>query len=147
MINRQVQALAAGICIALIVQESTWIAFDALDPTQSLNHALFEAPLSEGWLAPLLLAWAMGGFFGGLMATLVGGSRLSGHATGLLLSASAAALAWISLPGAGGFLVIAATPGVGSALGAGMGLRLGLSLDKQDRLLSTSVVTLRCVLH
>ena len=147
MIKRQVQALAAGICIAIIVQESTWIAFDALDPTQSLNHALAEAPLSDGWLLPLLLAWAVGGFFGGLMATLVGRSRLSGHATGLLLAASAALLAWISLPGAGGFLVIAATPVFGSTLGTWLGYRLGLVADRHRHAAPTSVVTLRCVFH
>jgi len=122
MIKRQAKALAAGICIAVIVQESTWIALDLLDPTQSLNHALADAPLSDGWLIPLLLAWAAGGVFGGLMATLVGRSRLSGHVTGLLLSASAAVLASISLPGAGGFLAIAATPSIGSALGTWLGL-------------------------
>lgn len=147
MIKRQVQALAAGICIAVIVQESTWIAFDALNPAQSLNHALAEAPLSDGWLLPLLLAWAAGGVFGGLMATLVGRSRLSGYATGLLLSASAALLAWISLPGAGGFLVIAATPGVGCTLGAWLGFRLGPAADQHEHAVKTSVVTLRCVYH
>jgi len=122
MIKRQVQALAAGICVAVIVQESTWMALDLLDPTQSLNDALADAPLSDGWLVPLLLAWIAGGVFGGLMATLVGRSRFSGHATGLLLSASAAVLIWISLPGAGGFLAIAATPSIGSALGTWLGL-------------------------
>lgn len=147
MIKRQVQALAAGICIAMIIQESTWIAVDVLDPTQSLNHALVEAPLSDGWLLPLLLAWAVGGFFGGLMATLVGRSRLSGHATGLLLSASAAVLAWISLPGAGGFLVIATTPAFGCAPGTWLGYRLVLAADKHKHVAPTSVVTLRCVFH
>lgn len=141
MIKRQVQALAAGICIAVIVQESTWIAIDLLDPAQSLNDALAAAPLTEGWLAPLLLAWAIGGLFGGLMATLVGRSRFSGHATGVLLSCSAAALAWISLPGAGGFLVVAATPSAGAALGTWLGS--GLIADKRERLLHSSVVTLR----
>ena len=118
MIKKQVQALAAGICIAMIVQESIWIAFDLLDPTRSLNATLAAAPLSSGWLLPLLLAWAAGGIFGGMMATLVGRRRASGYATGILLSGSAAVLAWISLPGAGGFLAIAATPGIGSALGS-----------------------------
>jgi len=143
MIKRQIQALAAGICLAVIVQESTWIAFNLLDPTQSLNQALADAPLSDGWLLPLLLAWAAGSVFGGLMATLVGRSRFSGYAVGLLLSASAAALAWISLPGAGAFLVIAATPGIGSALGTGLGLRLGRAADSHNRLVPPSVVTLR----
>lgn len=132
MIKRQVQALAAGICIAVIVQESAWIAFDVLDPTQSLNEMLANAPLSDGWLAPLLLAWAVGGVFGGLMATLVGGSRLSGHATGLLLSSAAGLLAWISLPGAGGFLAIAATPSFGAALGTWLGMYLGLAADDHE---------------
>jgi uncharacterized protein (DUF697 family) len=141
MIKRQIQALAAGICIAVIVQESTWVALDVLDPTQSLNDALAEAPLSDGWLIPLVLAWAMGGVFGGLMATLVGRSRLSGLATGLLLSASAAVLAWISLPGAGGFLAIAATPSIGSALGTWLGL--GLAADKHERHTLASVDKLR----
>jgi len=141
MIKRQVQALAAGICVAVIVQESTWLAFNMLDPRQSLNQALVDAPLSDGWLLPLLLAWAAGGVFGGLMATLVGRSRLSGHATGLFLSLSAALLTWISLPGAGAFLVIAATPSIGSALGTWLGL--GLAADDSERPLPTSVVTLR----
>lgn len=138
-IRKQVLALALGICIAVIVQESTWMAFDVLDPTQSLNTVLANAPLSDGWLVPLLLAWAVGGVFGGLMATLVGGSRSSGHATGLLLTASAALLAWISLPGAGGFLAISATPSLGAALGTW----LGLAADEQERLTTPSVVTLR----
>jgi len=141
MIKRQIQALAAGICIAVIVQESIWIAIDLLDPAQSLNAALAAAPLSDGWLAPLLLAWAIGGLFGGLMATLVGRSRFSGHSAGLLLSCSAAGLAWISLPGAGGFLAIAATPSVGAALGTWLGS--GLTADRRERPSHSSIVTLR----
>ena len=145
MVTRQIQALAAGICIAIIVQESAWIGFDLLNPSQSLNATLAAAPLSDGWLLPLLLAWAAGGIFGGMMATLVGRSRASGYATGLLLSGSAALLAWISLPGAGGFLAIAATPGIGSALGTWMGLALGLTPDGRERL--ASVATLRSGSH
>lgn len=147
MIKRQVQALAAGICIAMIVQESIWIALDAVDPTQSLNDALAGAPLSEGWLLPLLLAWAAGGMFGGMMATLVGRGRASGYATGFLLSCSAGVLAWISLPGAGGFLAIAATPGMGSALGTWLALGLGLAADRHQRPIPPSVVTLRSGIH
>lgn len=147
MIKRQVQALAAGICIAVIVQESAWIAFDVLDPRQSLNVALADAPLSEGWLAPLLLAWVVGGFFGGLMATLVGRNRFSGHATGLLLSASAAILAWIALPGAGGFLAVAATPSIGAALGTWLGLGLGLPAGRHGKPRPPGVVTLSCGFH
>lgn len=126
----QIQALAAGICIAVIVQESIWIALDVLDPLQSLNEALSAAPLSDGWLAPLLLAWTGGGIFGGLMATLVGCSRYTGHAAGLLLSASAALLAWHTLPGAGGFLVVAATPAIGTAIGTGVALKIGFTGDR-----------------
>lgn len=132
MIRRHIQALAAGICIAVIVQESIWLGLDVLDPVQSLNRALADGALSEGWLTPLLLAWLAGGVFGGLMATLVAQSRFSGHATGLLLSASAALLTWISLPGAGAFLVIAATPSIGAALGTSAGLRLGLATHQHE---------------
>lgn len=143
MIKRQIHALTAGICVAIVVQESTWLASDMLDPGRPLNHALADAPLSTGWLLPLILAWAAGGIFGGMMATLVGRSRASGYATGLLLSASAAMLAWISLPGAGGFLAIAATPWIGSALGAWLAFSLGLNADRNDRLEPTRVVKLR----
>lgn len=143
MIKRQVQALAAGIGIAMVVQESAWIALDMLDPRESLNEALVAAPLSDGWLVPLLLTWAAGGFFGGLMATLVGRRRFSGHATGLLLSGSAALLAWIALPGAGGFLAVAATPTIGAALGTWLGL--GLVDEQSGQSMASSVVTLRSV--
>lgn len=144
MIKKQIQAVSAGICIAVIIQESVWIALDSLDPAQSLNNILAAAPLSGGWLAPLLLAWILGGVFGGLMGTLVGRNRFSGHATGLCLSASAAVLAWISLPGAGGFLVIAITPSLGAALGTwlGLGLGLGQAGDKHEIIMTPSVVTL-----
>ena len=147
MVKRQLQAVAAGICIAIIAQESTWIAFDVLDPARSLNDALAEAPLSNGWLAPLLLSWALGGVLGGLMATLVGQSRFSGYATGLSLSASALALLWICLPGAGGFLAVALTPGIGAALGAWLGLLLERAADKHERISPASIVTLRFDLH
>lgn len=145
MIKRQIQALAAAICIAVIVQESTWIALDLVDPTQSLNQALADAPLSGGWLVPLLLAWLFGGFFGGLMATLVGNSRFSGHLSGLFLSASAAALAWLSMPDAGGFLAIAATPSIGAALGTWLGLELTTGQDQPP--MPSSIVTLHAGFH
>ena len=142
MVRRQIQAVAAGICIAVIIQESIWIALDLLNPADSLNQALADAPLSDGWLVPLLLAWLLGGAFGGLMATLVGGSRYSGHAAGALLSASAVLLAWISLPDAGAFLAVAATPSIGATIGTG----LGLNVDDAGRgqPVSPSVVTLAC---
>lgn len=124
MIKRQVQAIAAGICIAVIVQESVWIGLDQIDPTRSLNQALAHAPLAGGWLAPMLVAWLVGGGFGGLMATLVGRNRIIGHAAGLLLSGSALLLAALSLPGAGLFLLVAATPSLGAALGCWIGAAL-----------------------
>ena len=140
MITRQLQALAAGTCIAVIVQESIWIALDLLDPRQSLNDVLGAAPLSDGWLVPLLLAWIGGGLFGGLMATLVGRSRYTGHAAGLLLSASAALLAWHSLPGAGGFLIVAAAPFIGTATGTGLALKLELEGDRNERITAPNVI-------
>lgn len=124
MIKRQVQAIAAGICIAVIVQESAWIGLDLLDPTRSLNQALTQAPLANGWLVPMLVAWLVGGGFGGLMATLVGRNRFVGHAAGLLLSGSALLLAALSLPDAGLFLVVASTPSLGAALGTWIGMAL-----------------------
>lgn len=141
MIKRQVQAIAAGICIAVIVQESVWIGLDLLDPTRSLNQALAQAPLARGWLTPLLVAWLVGGGFGGLMATLVGRNRIIGHAAGLLLSGSALLLAAFSLPGAGLFLVVAATPSLGAALGTWIGVVL---LDgERDRPVTSGIDTLR----
>ncbi|MEX0914462.1 MAG: hypothetical protein WDZ60_01095, partial [Wenzhouxiangellaceae bacterium] len=128
-------------CVAIIVQESIWIGLDLLDPARALNRQLAEAPLADGWLTPLLVAWLVGGVFGGLMATLVGRSRYSGHAAGLLLSSSALLIAAISLPGAGALLVIAATPSLGAAFGAGIGVSL---LDGEgDGLVRPSLVTLR----
>jgi len=124
MVERQALAIAAGVGLAIIIQESVWIGWDALIPRHSLNKALLEAPTSDGWLTPLLAAWLAGGAFGGLMSTLIGRSRFSGHATGLLLSAGALLLAVFALPEAGSFLVIAGTPGAGSALGAGLGVKL-----------------------
>lgn len=124
MIKRQIQALAAGICIAIIVQESTWIGLDLLDPSHSLNESLTRAPLAGGWMAPLLGAWLAGGAFGGLMATLVGRNRLIGHLTGLLLSGSALLIAALALPKAGGALAISMTPSLGAALGTGLGAAL-----------------------
>lgn len=136
MITRQIRALAAGTCIAVIVQESIWLALDAIDPLQSLNDVLAAAPLSEGWLVPLLLAWAGGGIFGGLMATLVGRSRYTGHAAGVVLSASAALLAWRALPDAAGFLAVAATPAIGTAIGTGLALKIGLPADRKQRVVA-----------
>lgn len=142
MIKRQVQALAGGICVAIIVQESIWIGLDLLDPAHALNRQLAEAPLADGWLTPLLVAWLVGGVFGGLMSTLIGRSRYSGHAAGLLLSGSALLVAAISLPGAGPLLVIAATPSLGAALGAGIGVSL-LNGESDRSPLLPSLVTLR----
>lgn len=142
MIKRQAQALAGGICVAIIVQESIWIGLDLLDPARALNQQLAEAPLADGWLAPLLVAWLVGGVFGGLMATLVGRSRYSGHAAGLLLSGSALLIAAISLPGAGALLVIAATPSLGAAPGSWIGACL-LNGESDRPSLMPSLVTLR----
>ena len=147
MITRQIQALAAGICIAVIVQESIWAALDALDPLQSLNEALRAAPLSDGWLVPLLLAWTGGGIFGGLMATLVGGSRYTGHAAGLVLSASAALLAWLALSGAGGFLAVAATPAIGTAIGTSLALKMDGAGYRHEKTPPTSVAATHSDFH
>mgnify|MGYP006431856901 CR=1 FL=1 len=147
MITRQIQALAAGTCIAVIVQESIWIALDLLDPRQSLNDVLGAAPLSDGWLVPLLLAWIGGGLFGGLMATLVGRSRYTGHAAGLLLSASAALLAWHALPGAGGFLVVAATPAIGTAIGTSLALKVDGAADRHEKTPPTSIAAAHSHFH
>ena len=124
MIRRQALALAAGVGLGIIVQESLWTGIDALDPGHSLNQALVHAPLSGGWLVPLLAAWLAGGAFGGLMATLVSRGRAGGHAAGTFLSGSALLLSALALPDAGAFLVIALTPGAGAALGTGLGMRL-----------------------
>ncbi|HKL51255.1 MAG TPA: hypothetical protein VJ908_08810 [Wenzhouxiangellaceae bacterium] len=140
MVKRQIQALAAGICIAIIVQESTWIGLDLLDPTRSLNESLAHAPLVGGWLAPLLAAWIAGGVFGALMATLVGRNRFIGHVVGLLLSGSALLIAALSLPGAGSVLTIAATPSLGAALGTWLGIFL--SGKQPKNLMTPSIVTL-----
>lgn len=141
MFKRQIRAVPAGICVAVIVQESIWTGLDLVDPELSLNQALANAPLAEGWLAPLLLAWLVGGAFGGLMATLVGRNRFTGHAAGLLLSGSALLITALALPDAGGFLAIAGTPSVGAALGTWLGL--AFVQDEPDRLTLPSIVTLR----
>jgi len=124
MLQRQALAIAAGVGLGIIIQESLWIGSDALIPSQSLNQALSHAAISDGWLTPLLAAWLAGGAFGGLMSTLLGRSRLSGHATGLLLTGAALVLVCLAIPGAGPFLVIAGTPSAGAALGAGLGVKL-----------------------
>lgn len=141
MIKRQVQALAAGVCIGIVVQESAWTGLDLLDPGASLNRLMIEAPLDGGqpapslWslnlplFGPLFGAWLLGGTLGGLMATLVGRHRFSGHAAGVLLSASAAMIAYFAWPLAGPFVAVAVMPSVGAALGTGLGLRL---LDSGD---------------
>jgi len=124
MIKRQIQALAAGLCIGVIMQESIWVGLDAVDARYSLNQALTEAPLTTGWIVPLLLAWLAGGVFGGLMATLMGGNRLTGHIAGLLLSCSALLVTWLAMPGAGGLLVISLTPALGAVFGTCLGAAL-----------------------
>lgn len=124
MIRRQALALAAGAGLGIVIQESLWLGLDVLDPGHSLNQALSQAPSSDGWLAPLVLAWFAGGAFGGLMATLVGQNRLIGHLTGVLLSGSALLVATLALPDAGPLLVIAGCPVAGAALGTGMGAAL-----------------------
>ena len=124
MLQRQALAMAAGVGLGIIIQESLWIGADALIPSQSLNQALSHAAISDGWLTPLLAAWLAGGAFGGLMSTLLGRSRLSGHAAGLLLTGAALLLVCLALPGSGSFLVIAGTPSAGAALGAGLGVKL-----------------------
>lgn len=140
MVKRQIQALAAGICIAIIVQEITWIGLDLLDPTRSLNVILAQAPFAGGWLAPLLAAWMAGGIFGALMATLVGRNRFIGHVAGLLLSGSALVIAALSLPDAGSVLTIAATPSLGAALGTWLGVLLTSKQPKN--LMTPGIVTL-----
>jgi len=124
MIRKQALALAAGIAVGIIIQESVWIGFDLLDPERALNQTLIQAPVANGLLVPLLTAWLAGGAFGGLMATLVGRNRIGGHLTGVLLSGSAVLVTAAALTEAGRFLAIAATPGIGAALGVGLGMRL-----------------------
>jgi len=141
MVKRQVQAIAAGICVAIVAQESIWVALDLLDPSYSLNQLLAQGPLAEGWVVPLLSSWIAGGALGGLMATLVGGNRLIGHLTGLLLSGSALLVAALSFPGAGLFLTIAATPSIGAAPGSWLGL--ALARNHARHLTTPGVGTLR----
>lgn len=124
MIRRQSLALAAGVGLGIVIQESLWIGADVLEPGHSLNRALLRAPLSDGWLVPLLAAWLAGGAFGGLMTTLVGRNRVIGHVTGLLLSGSALLVAVFALPDAGCFLVVAGSPSASAALGAWLGIAL-----------------------
>lgn len=137
MIGRQPLALAAGVALGIIIQESLWIGVDALIPEHSLNRALVHAPLSDGWLAPLLAAWLAGGAFGGLMATLIGRNRIIGHVTGLLLSGSGLLVAAFALPDAGRFLVVAGTPSAGAALGTWLGI--ALLMAEADRQTSPGV--------
>jgi len=124
MIRKQSLALASGVAVGIVIQESLWAAFDLLDPQRALNQVLDQAPAADGLLLPLLTAWIAGGVFGGLMATLVGRKRIAGHVTGLLLSGAALLLTIIVLDDTGRFLAIAATPSIGAALGTGLGLRL-----------------------
>jgi len=140
MIARFTRALAAGVVIAMVLQESVWWGMDRIDPARSLNAAFVLGPLGRGWPVPLAVSWLLGGLAGGMMATLVGGSRWHGHALGLVLGPAAAVLLHLAWRDTGAFLLLALTPVLATALGAGLA---GRALPREPRGLAPSVVTLR----
>ncbi|MDT8449943.1 MAG: hypothetical protein RQ847_07180 [Wenzhouxiangellaceae bacterium] len=124
MLRRLALSLAGGIITGIVAQESAWLAMNALLPEVALNAAMLERDPGGAWLLPLLGAWLLGGAVAGLMATLIGRRRFSGHLAGAALTASALLLVRAAWPDAGGLLAFAITPSLGAALGTAGGLRL-----------------------
>ncbi|MGK7295383.1 MAG: hypothetical protein ACNS61_06065 [Candidatus Wenzhouxiangella sp. M2_3B_020] len=124
MIKRHLQALAAGIAVGIVLQESAWTGLDWVDPTRSLNEALVSGPDAPGLLVPLLFTWLLGGFAGGLMGSLVGRHRAHGIAVGILLAASACSIAVLAWPDAGALLVVGAVPLPAAIVAAGLAGRV-----------------------
>jgi hypothetical protein len=120
MFARVVRALASGIAVGIVLQESVWLALDPIDPLRSLHVEWTRGPQGDGWLVPLIAAWLIGGGAGGLMAALVGRNRWLAHAVGALLCASAGLLLTLAWPDAGAAKWLALTPALGAAAGAAM---------------------------
>jgi hypothetical protein len=89
-----------------------------------LNRELVSGPDGSGIWLPLLTSWLIGGAAAGLMATLVGRRRASGHAAGALMSISAFCLCRLAWPEAGALASVCLTPSLGAALGCGWGQRI-----------------------
>lgn len=141
MIKRHIQALAAGIAVGIVLQESVWTGLDWVDPTRSLNEALVSGPHAPGLMVPLLFTWLLGGFAGGLMGALVGRHRAHGIVVGVLLAASACSIAVLAWPDAGALLVLAAAPLPAAIVAAGLADRVLPRRSEADE--SIRVGTLR----
>jgi len=86
------------------------MALDLMDPRTSLNARLAVEGELAAAIAPACLAWALGGFVGGLMSTLMAARRAHGMVTGIALSLSAMLLIHLSDPKAGSLLLMALVP-------------------------------------
>lgn len=124
MLERFARSLAAGCAVGVIVQEALWAGLGMADPDGSLNRALVAGPQTDGVWFPLLTSWLIGGAAAGLMATLVGRRRASGHSAGGLMSISAFAVCRLAWPESGALVAVCLTPSLGAALGSGLGQRI-----------------------
>lgn len=124
MLGRFARAIAGGVAVAIVLQEGLWLALDPIDPVRSLHLQWTLGPRGEGWAVPLIASWLIGGSAGGLMAALVGRGRWYGHAVGALLCASAWLLLSLAWQDSGAAALLALTPGLGAAIGAGLAGRL-----------------------
>lgn len=126
--RRQFRAISAAVLVGVVIQESLWTILNLIDFSTPLNELLVSGQRPASWLIAALLAWAAGGLFAGLMATLIARSRISGLISGLLLSASACLLMVLAVDEPRGLLALAAVPLVASVPGTWLG-RLALSSD------------------
>ncbi|MDT8409142.1 MAG: hypothetical protein RQ741_06045 [Wenzhouxiangellaceae bacterium] len=110
MIKRQFRALAAGVTIGVVAQESLWMGLNLIDPAVELNELLAAGSRPSAWILPMLICWIFGGLLGGLMATLVARNRIAGVVCGALLSGSAWLLATLSWPQPGAMILLTLVP-------------------------------------
>ena len=117
-------AVTCGLLVGVVLQEILLSALNQLNPGVDLNHALIGMSTSESWRIWLFLAWSIGGFTAGIMASMISRSLTSGCIAGALLMLSALVLSQYAFDSARLAALFTITPLIGAAIGSWLAGRL-----------------------